>query len=588
MDTQTVSDWNIEIQRRRTVLLDRMLLAAMIGGLIVLGFLYVGLQATSVPERVTEMVPLVAVWLVTPIIWFWRGLNHRLRAWILVLLTFLVGIIVFWQDGLPGSGRIWLLLPPALAFVLLGPRSGIAAGVGGVLIYVCFAIAIGQKWIIPRVEEDPLALLIVEGGSFILVAAILTLLLRSFGQNWLEALMGASMANKQLEARTGELEDTNVRLHRQTSQLQATAEIARAGSSILKPETLLNEVVNRIQEGFRTMDVYYVGLFLLEDAGADADEQSAVLRAATGEAGQLLLEMGHKLKVDETSAIGWCITYQRARIAMGMEEGTVQIDAVPMPHTRSEIALPLRSRGRILGALSVQSSQEAAFSEPDVVVLQTMADQVAIAIDNARLFSQTEAALKEVQATHRRYLAQAWKDFLVTRPEAQIDYYQPGTESGDGEFLREARRAAMVHGRTVAIDNPSPGPDGEAPIPQAALVVPLKLREQVIGTMALHETRRQRPWTTREITLAENVAEQFALTVENLRLMDETQRRAAREQLVGKISDQMQRAADMEALMRIAAEELNRVLRGSRVYVHLSTGTRHSLENNGHAGEGDD
>ena len=250
-----------------------------------------------------------------------------------------------------------------------------------------------------------------------------------------------------------------------------------------------------------------------------------------------------------------------------------------MPHTRSEIALPLRSRGRILGALSVQSTQETAFGETDIAILQTMADQVAAAIDNARLFSRTEAALEEIQAVQRRYLAQAWGKLLAARPVAQVDYTQPGTEPGDVSFLREARREAMIHGRTVAVDSPPPDPDGpnrdeKASTPQSALVVPLKFREQIIGTMALQETGHPRPWTAEEIALAETVAEQVVLAVENLRLMNETQRRATHERMVSEISDQLQRATDMEALMRITAEGLNRALGGSHTFVRMGTKAR--------------
>lgn len=245
-----------------------------------------------------------------------------------------------------------------------------------------------------------------------------------------------------------------------------------------------------------------------------------------------------------------------------------------MPHTRSEIALPLRSRGRVLGALSVQSIQEAAFSEADISVLQTLADQVAVAIDNAELFSRTKAALEEVQAIQRRYLAQAWRELLAMETVTQADYSQPGTEAEDGSLIREARREAMKHRQAVTIDNffPDSGELGEEDsTSQAALVVPLKLRGQVIGTMVLHETRHQRRWTAEDTAMAETIAEQVALTVENLRLTRETQRRAAREQLVGEVADQMQRATDMGALMRITAEGLNRVLGGSRAFVRMGT-----------------
>jgi GAF domain-containing protein len=569
MNAQAVSEWNVEIQRRRTVLLDHLLLTAIVGGVVAMVSLYIGMpQAMSVLERLVEMAPFLASWLVTLIAWAWRGLSYHPRALILLSLTYVLGIIIFARGGLPGSGRVWLLLLPAVAPVLLGPRWGIAAGAVSALTYAFFTVAISQKWVVPQVHENLTALapLLSEGGAFLLVAVILTLILWSFSRSWLQALAGADAANRRLQAQTRELEETNERLRRQTSQLQATAEIARAGSSTLDPDKLLTEAVKRIQAEFSPMGVHCVGLFLLDEA-----QRSAVLRAASGEAGQSLLSMGYAVELDETSTVGRCITHRQACTALDVGEETAQSETLTTPRACSEIALPLRSRGRVLGALSVQSTQEPTLSEADIAVLQAIADQVAVAIDNAVLFSQTEAALEELQAVQRRYQAQAWREFLSTKPTAQVDYTQPGAERGDEAFLGEVRRAARVHGRTVATSSPPQGTDGRAAAPQAALVVPLKLWGQVIGTMTLHTTDQRYRWTAEGIALTEAVAEQATLTVENLRLMDETQRRAARERLTREITDKMRRATSVEDIVQTAADELFDALGASRTFVRLGT-----------------
>jgi GAF domain-containing protein len=619
MSTQTVSDWNAEIQGSRAVFLNGLLLIAVIGGLIALVLTYISLpEDLSVLEQLAHLGPFAIGWLLVLIPWVWRGLEYRIRAAIPLLITYFLSLFIFYRGGLSGSGRVWLLILPALTFLLLGPRPGVWAGVVSALTYVLCAILFSQRWLIPLLtEDDPnaLDLWIGEGASFLLILAVLILLLWSSNRSWLEAMAGAVRANRQLQARTHDLEETTEQLRRQASQLQTTAEIAHAGSSILDPERLFTEAVNRIQEGFSLLGVYYVGLFLLDDADADVGDQFAVLRAATGEAGRLLLEMNYKLELAETSAVGWCIIRQQPHVALDIAENTVQLDALSMPNTRSEIALPLRSRGRVLGALSVHSTREAAFSEADIALLQTMADQVALAIDNARLFSQTEAALEEVQAAHQRYLRREWRELLDTKPVTRITYSRPGhgpaevsapagMEAQENDPLHEARRQAIASGQTVIVDGFDPhsdAPDGDeatAPlhslqsqgsVSQTALVVPLKLRGQVIGTIALHEARRQRPWAAAEIALAETVAEQTALTIETLRLMDETQRRAIREQRIGEIANRMQRATNMQALMHTMAEELNQALGGSRVYVRLGTeSSLRSLEGDERAGGGDD
>jgi GAF domain-containing protein len=567
---QAVPEWSVEIQHRRAAILNYLLLAAVIGGVVAMLLQYATFpEGVGAAERLAIMAPFVAGWLIVLVVWRWRGLDYSVRSVTLLALAFGLGVIVFARGGLAGSGRIWLLLPPILAFVLAGPRVGALTGAISVLMYGVFAIAIDQKWIVPQVAEDLTALapLLGEGGSYVLAVLLLTVILWTFDRGWEDALFGMDTAHRQLQAQTQELEQANEQLRWQASQLRTTAEIAQAGSSILDLEALLGEVVRRIQAGFELLGVYYVGVFILDET-----QHTAVLRAAAGEAGRLLLEMGHKLRVDETSAVGRCIVQREATTALEGGEETVWSEHALLSLTRSEIALPLYSRGRVLGALSLQSTREEAFGEADVTALQMMASQVAVAIDNATLFSRTEAALEEVQAVHRRYLARAWEEFLAARPVARVDYSRFGVRSAHTGPLSQARRDAAVSGRAVVTEGVAAdeGPDIES---QPALVVPVKLRGQVIGTMALQGGRQRQSWGTEEIAVAEAVAEQVALTVENLRLMDESQRRAARQELIREVADKMSRAPDIDTLMQIALRETATALGVSDAFVQLGVPT---------------
>jgi GAF domain-containing protein len=150
-----------------------------------------------------------------------------------------------------------------------------------------------------------------------------------------------------------------------------------------------------------------VGLFLVEEEPGDSGRTFAVLRAGTGEAGRKMLELKHKLEVGSESMIGQCVARDEARIALDVGQEAVRFVNPHLPDTRSEMALPLRARGQVIGAMSVQSTEEAAFDEADISVLQTMADQVAVAIDNAQLFADAEATVEEMENIQRRYLGQA-------------------------------------------------------------------------------------------------------------------------------------------------------------------------------------
>jgi DNA-binding LacI/PurR family transcriptional regulator/anti-anti-sigma regulatory factor/putative methionine-R-sulfoxide reductase with GAF domain len=185
-------------------------------------------------------------------------------------------------------------------------------------------------------------------------------------------------------------------------QLQTAAEVSQATSSILEPEALIEQVVDLARERF---DLYYVGLFLVEDASSpdgDAKERWAVLKAGTGEAGQQMVALDHRLLVGGESMIGQCVAGKKALIALDVGEEAVRFENPLLPETRSELALPLISRGEAIGALTIQSVQEAAFSEEDISVMQTMADQLANAIVNARLYERVQQAYAEVEQQVRK------------------------------------------------------------------------------------------------------------------------------------------------------------------------------------------
>ncbi|PKN94431.1 MAG: hypothetical protein CVU44_04925 [Chloroflexi bacterium HGW-Chloroflexi-6] len=176
-------------------------------------------------------------------------------------------------------------------------------------------------------------------------------------------------------------------LERRSGLLQLGAEVARAATAILDSRALSQQVVEMVQKQF---ELYYAGLFLIEE-----DPHWAILRAATGQEGVKMLSAGHQLEISETSMIGWCITNCQARIALDVGEEAVRFNNPLLPETRSELALPLVSRGEVLGGLTIQSQKPSAFSQEDIATFETMADLLANAILNARLYDQVQRELEE-------------------------------------------------------------------------------------------------------------------------------------------------------------------------------------------------
>ncbi len=349
----------------------------------------------------------------------------------------------------------------------------------------------------------------------------------------------------QVAKRTQELEQ-------RSNYLAASADVARVASSILDSTQLTRQVVELIRERF---SLYYVGLFLLDETG-----EWAILRAGTGEAGKAMLRRGHKIKVGE-GMIGWSIAHAQSRIALDVGEDAVRLATDELPNTRSEAALPLRARGQIIGALTVQSDQPGAFDENTIAVLQTMADQVAIALENAHLFTQNQAALEAAQRAYGELSRRGWVELLRTQPD--IGYRSskigvvPTAESWRADMEQAVRTGSVIQGNGTGDTNHYP------------LIVPIKVRDTVIGVLDTYKPITDGPWTEEEITLLESLAEQLGIALEGARLYRDAQQRAGREQLTREITDKMRQATGVNEIIQTAVDELFHTLGTSRAFVKL-------------------
>jgi GAF domain-containing protein len=397
----------------------------------------------------------------------------------------------------------------------------------------------------------------------------------------------AVRSQSRLKERADELATANAVLHKRTLQLQTAAQISQTAASWLDLDELVQRSVKLVRERF---DLYYVGLFLVDENSADAGKQWAVLRAGTGEAGRRMRAQGYRLEVGDTSKVGWCIahaqTYSGPDLGARSRRSPAKASSL-LPGARSEIALPLRSRGRAIGALDVQSTSHQAFSQEDIAVLQMVADQLAVAIDNARLFSEIQAKLDDMEARPQRATREQRTDSMPTQAAPSYGRIRPSVTSLDrttapeglGELggsnfdgLGRAVEQAMTHHETFVQSGVDDGTG------RAAMVVPLSLRGEVIGALGLHETEGCRRWTDDEIALVEAVADQMVLAIENARLLEETQQRAKRDRLIADITAQVRSSRDPETILRTAVRQLGAALGTDRALVQLRTGAKPSDE----------
>jgi GAF domain-containing protein/HAMP domain-containing protein len=350
-------------------------------------------------------------------------------------------------------------------------------------------------------------------------------------------------------------------LERRSTYLEAASEVGRAAASILKTDRLVRQVVELIQYRF---DLYYVGLFQLDEKG-----EWAVLRAGTGDAGRALLARGHRIKVGE-GMIGWSIANAQPRIASEVDEDAVRQATSELPDTRSEAALPLRSRGQVLGALTVQSDQSGFFDEDTLTVLQTMADQVALALDNARLFADRQSAIEAQRRAYGQISHEAWVELLRTKGDIEFTR----TKHGFSQITDQGQRHGTNAGKPYVDQEPDDRNDDGATI-----ITPLKVRDRPIGVVQARRAPEAGRWTAEEMDLLETLVVHLGQALESARLYQETRRRATREQLARQITEKVRAIQDVETIARTAAEELTKALGGTRGFVKLGTKT---LNGKGH------
>jgi GAF domain-containing protein len=334
-------------------------------------------------------------------------------------------------------------------------------------------------------------------------------------------------------------------LVRTTQQMETAAQIARAATSTLDLEELLSTSAELVRERF---DYYYVGVFLVDEYG-----EWAVLRAASGEPGQELMRRGHKLEVGGNSMIGWCVKNNQPRIALDIGQEAIRFNNPLTPETRSEMALPLTVQSRVIGAMTIQSSRVAAFSDQDVAVLNIVADQLANAIENSRLLAETQARLKETQATQRRYLQEAWAGVAESVQGFLYEQHKDAFAPADDRWLPEMEQASR-QGRPVVVT-----PDDQPAAP-AVVAAPITLRGEIIGNLGLSDPDPSHRWTEDELALIDAVTTQLALALENARLFTETRESEQRTQALYKTSRALSSALEQEAIIRTILESVRQTL----------------------------
>ena len=311
----------------------------------------------------------------------------------------------------------------------------------------------------------------------------------------------------------------------------------------------MEHTVNLIRDRF---GFYHAGIFLVDERS-----EFAVLRSATGEAGRKMLERNHRLKVGEVGIVGRVTGSGEPRVALDVASDDAHYRNPLLPETRSEMALPLKVGNRVIGALDVQSEQANAFNSEDIAIMQTLADQLAIAIENARLIQESQDSLQQMERMYANISQETWRDLGRTYQTLGYRYDASGvtpviraeSQSSSGEGAPPVSIPVQLRGQVIATLDVWPGPDG--------------LDQEQMGML-------------------KSVAERLSQAMESARLFEETRLRARSERLLSDITTRVRETMDMDTVLQTAVRELRRTLDLSEAEIRLGQPPVSPKGGNGH------
>jgi len=505
---------------------------------------------------------LIAVITATGLMLFLSHNGNVQAASFLLVATLWVGLtyIAWVADGIRDVTFFGYSIPILLAGLLLGWRGAAVITLLSIISGWGLAYAEITRLFSPTLDE-PLNFARDVTGVFALMGVIIYLMITSL-QNALNKSRSAakelSTSNEELNELRVDLEkrvgERTAELKKRATQLEAVSRVARTIASVQEIDTLLPAITKLVSQQF---GFYHVGIFLL-----DQQRRNAVLSAANSQGGMRMLNRQHSLPLDSHSIVGYSTLNGEARIALDVGIDSVYFNNPDLPDTRSEMAIPLRVAGKVIGSLDVQSTEVNAFSQEDISVLTTLADQIAIAIENARLFGEARKALGESQAMFDKYTQQEWSNFARQAKPNGFVFDGKQVLPLDNNVRREPIKAAIQTGG-LSLEKAS-----------ATIAIPIKFRGQTVGVLDVRSKNGQRHWKQDEIAMLEAAAERAALALENARLVEGAQRRAARERAIGDISTRIGAVSNLEAILQTAVEELGRKI-GGATEVTLEIGSEH-------------
>ncbi len=520
-----------------------------------------------------------------------RRMDYRIRAWALLLVGYVAAVLLMATLGLLGNGVPFLVVLPALGLVVLGRRTGLVMAALSVLIYLGFTAAaatgIMADWLIIRENtldwtqwlSQGLAAGLVLGGLLMLSAQLLRV--------QVTALAETRLITEDGETSREDLPTPLPGLDRYTLVLETTTEIMGQALGLRGSGECLQKAVDLF---VGRLDLDYAAVYFVQREGGEVEPGlPSTARPRPGAMRAVAGPIAGRRRASDRPAGSADAPKIPERVAMAVEraadarEATGRAELVDAEGSAPGILLPLRTGGALLALLYLVGlpDQTTAPAVPwraeEVAALEAMADQLAAVLDNARRLDEAEMRLGELSALQRQYTRETWQRFVKGRGEAAYHWLPLDSKAMDGRgqpgaagvlagglsedvwhTLFERVRAG---GQPASLLHEASG--------QHVLAMPVRLRDVVIGVLGFCRPQEAGTWQQGEIAAIEVVASRMAFAADNLRLLEEAQRRASHEEALSQMTAHFARSFNMDTLLRAAVRELGRLPDVAEVAVYV-------------------
>jgi len=351
-----------------------------------------------------------------------------------------------------------------------------------------------------------------------------------------------------------DIQALEMRVRQRTRDVEASREIGQALSNIREIDPLLQAVANLIRQHFS--EIQHAQVYL-----SDNLRHQATLRVSTRDGGKAAVINGERILLDEPTAVTQAIVDGHAHVALDTQ-AQANLSTF-LPGTRSELALPLSNGAEMLGALDLQSQHVDAFAESDVSLFTSIANQLTIAIYNAKLFEESLSRLAQIEELNSRLIGEGWRNFSLKR--RRVPAASSGEPNGQAaEDWTPLQQKAVSSGALVEQVNED----------TVTFAVPVSLRGEALGAVEFDVPRSAYTENTRQ--LARELATRLAVSADSARLFEESQRSAQREHLVNEIASRLTQQTNVEEILQTAVREIGQALHVPEASIRLATAAERS------------